>query len=1131
MAFAARDYAPGIGQAVADRTINRKITETHIKPKRRRFKLPRIDDVALEDQLAAWAKSKGYRWEGEYKVTHGDGKTVQGYILSTGRIRSERWGEVAERVARGNVLLLRDYLERKKEFGAELTEHEARMLAHEEDRLRFHLAHANTLLSGRHLQHGDETQPSRNMEVYTNCLDGSTRILTMEYGPVEIGKIAGEVVTVIAGDGRPRKARINAHGVQELYEITFRPVAGGGGKFRHTVKATADHRWILRDGSVTTSLSVGDVLAAAKGDVGIDPASVVHGLIFGDGTAHKSRRDAGRTAVSQGRTYASIRVCKQDAVQAEICEWLDAAGYTYTTPEHAKGDRVYYVGKMAYAKEMPFTRDPEYIAGFIYGWWLADGHKGLEHALEISTASEEAAAWLEEHAGYAGFNVTMHRVMERKPGDGAFANGKALHVLRLRKNVEWKVESIESIGEAPVFCPEEPVTSSFVLANGLLTGNCSTSAVSHLLFYLLLNGSGVGRAYDDDMMVVDWRNAPTIVPVIDMNHPDAQSGEIEVMDLRTAQHLYADQEQIVFEVPDSREGWAKAIEMMETLAWEGVHKDKVLLLDFSKVRERGAPIGGMQGRPASGPGPLMKAIEKIARIPFTMMAPWRQAMFIDHFLAECVLVGGARRAARMATKYWKDATVFDFIALKRGGFLWSSNNSVVTDGEFWDLVHAVRGWLRDDVKAVDAVDSAIIAKFGDLACHAWRVFNAVMDAAYNDMTGEPGFINGHKLTANDNDLEQYLDGKFAESERYSQETATHRMMAELARIVIDKPYRYITNPCGEIVLFVLGGYCVIGDVVPYHAADLDQAEEAFRVTTRALMRTNLMNSLYQKEVARTNRIGVSMTGVHEFALAHFGYGWKDIVNEEKSKDFWLTLSRFKRAVKDEARRYADFLGVVVPHTDTTIKPAGTTSKLFGLSEGAHLPAMREYLRWVQFRNDDPLVKTYEDMGYPVKRLRTYSGTTVVGFPTRPTICTIEGADEKVVTASEATMAEQFEYLRLLEKYWIVGVEEDGVTPLSDTGNQVSYTLKYDPQVVSFEAFKEAIIDNQPTVRCCSVMPKVDMTAFEYQPEEPVTKAAYEKIAEAIANDDDEGVAEDIGLEHVGCAGGACPIDFNSEEAA
>jgi hypothetical protein len=40
-----------------------------------------------------------------------------------------------------------------------------------------------------------------------------------------------------------------------------------------------------------------------------------------------------------------------------------------------------------------------------------------------------------------------------------------------------------------------------------------------------------------------------------------------------------------------------------------------------------------------------------------------------------------------------------------------------------------------------------------------------------------------------------------------------------------------------------------------------------------------------------------------------------------------------------------------------MKPAGTTSKLFGLTEGAHLPSMREYLRWVQFRNGDPLIES------------------------------------------------------------------------------------------------------------------------------------------------------------------------------
>ena len=117
----------------------------------------------------------------------------------------------------------------------------------------------------------------------------------------------------------------------------------------------------------------------------------------------------------------------------------------------------------------------------------------------------------------------------------------------------------------------------------------------------------------------------------------------------------------------------------------------------------------------------------------------------------------------------------------------------------------------------------------------------------------------------------------------------------------------------------------------------------------------------------------------------------------------------------------------------------TTSKLFGLTEGAHLPSMREFLRWVQFRFDDPLVEEYRAKGYPIRELRTYSGTTIVGFPTAPTITTL-GMGDALVTAGEATPEEQYEYLRLLEKYWIVGVEEDGVTPLEDRGNQVSYTL-------------------------------------------------------------------------------------------
>lgn len=628
--------------------------------------------------------------------------------------------------------------------------------------------------------------------------------------------------------------------------------------------------------------------------------------------------------------------------------------------------------------------------------------------------------------------------------------------------------------------------------------NCSTSAASFLLFRLLLSGSGVGTDYSDHMQITDWANdLPNIVVTIDPLHPDALSGEIKALSLRDAEHLYRFSNHIhVHEVDDSREGWAEAVQLIEDFTFRG-QRGVVLILDFSKVRHRGQPIRGMQNRPASGPGPLMEAIRKIAAVKGSGMAPWMATMFVDHFLAECVLVGGARRAARMATKYWKDAGILDFIQLKRGGSLWSSNNSILVDAEFWTAVQKVTSF-----------DSMSKAKSRCTKEEMWayQVYDAAIEAAYHDGTGEPGFINVDKLEFDATGIEAYIDGSFVDVPEMKD------YLAAKARACLAGPYHVITNPCGEIVLFLLGGYCVIADVVPFFATNDDDAEEAFRVATRALIRTNQMRSLYVKETKRTNRIGVGFTGIFEFALKRFGYGWKDLVNEKKSKDFWKLMKRFSDAVKDEAALYAAELGVTVPHTATTVKPAGTTSKLFNLSEGAHLPAMLWYLRWVQFRNDDPLIEEYRAKGYPVRQLKTYNGTTIVGFPTKPLIVELAeelGLEDKLVTAAEATPEEQYQWLRLLEKHWI------GETQ----GNQVSYTLKYDPKVVSFDEFKATILAQQPTIKACSVMPQIDGTAYEYQPEEPVAKGYFEYLVsniEAASN-------EDIDMETLKCSTGACPI--------
>jgi len=621
--------------------------------------------------------------------------------------------------------------------------------------------------------------------------------------------------------------------------------------------------------------------------------------------------------------------------------------------------------------------------------------------------------------------------------------------------------------------------------------NCSTASASYVVFYLLMNGSGVGRAYDDDMCVVDWDNMPNVRCVIQSDHKDAVWGEDETV--RDAQHKYGNGDKVHwFHVPDSREGWAQAVEMIEIMAYEKKYKDDLLILDFSKVRPSGAPIKGMQGRPSSGPKPLMQAIEKVSTIKGAGMSPWKQAMFVDHYLAECVLVGGARRSARIATKVWTDPEIFDFIEIKKGGFLWSANNSVAVDEKFWK----------------------------QRSKHSQKVLDAILKHSYEDNTGEPGFVNQHRLVQNDEGYEGYQDGKYAESEKYQPMERTEKMLSHVARNAGSKLYSQIPNPCGEISLNMLGGYCVIGDVVPYFAPTIDDAEEAFRAMARALIRVNSMDCLYSREVQRTNRIGVGMTGIHEFAWNQFGYDFNDLIDEEKSKDFWMTLARFKRAVVEEAADYSEKLGVTVPHTNTTIKPSGTVSKLFALTEGAHLPSMREYIRWVQYRSDDPQVKKYKKKGYPVKELKSYKGSTAVGFPTQPLICRL-GMGDRLVTASEAKPEEQYRWLMLLEKYWIVGVDEDGKPLEEDTGNQVSYTLKYNPERVTAEEYKEMVAKYQGQIKCCSVMPQQDVTAYEYQPEQPVTTNEFMKVLNEIESDDD--LIEDIDYEHLQCESGACPI--------
>jgi hypothetical protein len=196
--------------------------------------------------------------------------------------------------------------------------------------------------------------------------------------------------------------------------------------------------------------------------------------------------------------------------------------------------------------------------------------------------------------------------------------------------------------------------------------------------------------------------------------------------------------------------------------------------------------------------------------------------------------------------------------------------------------------------------------------------------------------------------------------------------------------------------------------------------------------------------------------------------------------------------------------------------------LFGLTEGAHLPARRQYLRWVQFKGTrdaagewrpgaDPLLADYAARGYPMRELQSFPGMTVVGFPTVPLLLRL-GLGERSVTAGEATPTAQYRWLRLLERHWI-GARQ---------GNQVSYTLKIYTDRHDLDSFRAIVREHQPLVRCCAVLPSRPDHAlgYEYLPEEEISAEAFAAIVTAI---DDVAMQEGVDLVHLQCASGVCPI--------
>jgi len=542
----------------------------------------------------------------------GEAKFYEGYSRWNDKVgRYETWEESVTRV-----------MGMHREFYKDKMNDELSLLIDEAEAL-YKLKYV--LGAQRALQFGGEQILKHQMRMY-NCGGRETTFLTTNGMQSFNDFNDGDVVKVKTPQGNWKSATVKSYGKQQLNKITFRRNGG----IPHTVRFTEDHRWLLKDGSITTNLMVGDSLMHTKNtfnDFKFDDAETdeklywAYGYVYGDGTVNK--------------THSMVRLCNKDVGYEYRFKEL---GFKTSSSLSLEGDVIAYTGK--YKKTLPDPKkdDPRLIRAFVRGYLDADGEKTVsefDHGQfrGIQTSNVEAAEFIRNAFPIAG--IYPNREVDLT---GTKTNyGERGYTIRFgfssitdsKFAASWKVESIVPDEIETVWCLEVEDDHAFVMEKGIPTGNCTSSYADRAaffgeLFYVLLCGAGAGFSVQTHHVAK--------LPKVTQRKGQAKIHEVE----------------------DSIEGWATALDVLMASFFVGggqrpEYEGRRVYFDLNKVRPKGAMISG--GFKAPGPEPLRKALDKIEHLIQGAVLAGRDKLKpievydICMHAADAVLSGGVRRSA------------------------------------------------------------------------------------------------------------------------------------------------------------------------------------------------------------------------------------------------------------------------------------------------------------------------------------------------------------------------------------------------------------------------------------------------------------------------------------------------------
>lgn len=451
-------------------------------------------------------------------------------------------------------------------------------------------------------------------------------------------------------------------------------------------------------------------------------------------------------------------------------------------------------------------------------------------------------------------------------------------------------------------------------------------------------------------------------------------------------------EKILFEIPDSREGWVESVRLLMNSYQTG---GNIVEFDYSKIRPRGEPIRGFGGT-ASGPEPLMELHNNIRKIlgdldgeAITSVA----IVDIMNFIGKCVVAGNVRRSAELAIGEIDD---IDYVEMK--------------DYEKFKTELADRRWASNN--------SVFASPYSDFS-------KIVQGIALN---GEPGLI----FLDNARHFGRMKDGWISfEDDRYDNVDGF--------------------NPCAEQCLEDKELCCL----VETYPANHDSVEDYHQTLKYAYMYAKTITLIPTHDertnsvMMRNRRIGCSMSGIQQ-AIKKFGLrdflndfcdkGYEIIRGWDRTYSRWLGVPRSVRMTTVKPSGTVSILAGATPGVHFThseyywrtvrvaadsplimplwlagyrIEVAVTDNKKLGLDQGAVL----------RIQEADEL-----------KMAQSKGVTLVVYFPVK----------EKSFTKSkfDTTLWEQLAIVREMQHYWSDNAVSCTVTVKKEEADQLSSAIEF-----------------------------------------------------------------------------------------